>query len=102
MVDNVTSLLSHDASAPAEVQAFSAAPTKGTAPMDVVFTLTTNKAAMGVRVVDASGNPLTAVSYTHLVLPLGQHHQLPQPAGVLHHHAAVHKGQVVPLSLIHI
>ena len=62
MVDNVTSLLSHDASAPAEVQEFSAAPTKGTAPMDVVFTLTTNKAAMGVRVVDASGNPLTATA----------------------------------------
>lgn len=62
VVDNVSNLLSHDASAPAEVQEFSAAPTKGTAPMDVVFTLTTNKTAMGVRVVDESGNPLTATA----------------------------------------
>ena len=30
--------------------------------MDVVFTLTTNKYAMGVRVADANGNPLVATT----------------------------------------
>ena len=60
VMDNVAGLLGQDVSAPPEVQEFSAAPTKGTAPMDVVFTLTTNKTAAGVRVVDAAGNPLAA------------------------------------------
>lgn len=61
-VENVSNLLHHDASVQAELQEFSAAPTQGTAPMDVVFTLTTNKTAAGVRVVDADGNALTATA----------------------------------------
>ena len=62
LVSSVTGLLHQDASAPAEVQEFSAAPIQGTAPMDVVFTLTTNKTATGVRVVNEDGEPLTATA----------------------------------------
>lgn len=58
LVGNAGKLLSNENSTPVEALDFSAANTQGTAPMDVVFTLTTTKNATGVRVVDEEGVPL--------------------------------------------
>ena len=44
----------------AQAMDFSAAPTQGTAPLDVAFTLTTSKSVTAVRLVDEDGIPLTA------------------------------------------
>lgn len=58
LADNVGALLGGESEETAALLEFSAAPTQGTAPMDVVFTFTTNKSAAGVRVVDEAGNVL--------------------------------------------
>lgn len=50
---------SKETAVPAAVMDFSAAPTQGTAPLEVAFTLTTTKSVEGVRVVDENGKPLT-------------------------------------------
>ena len=44
----------------AQAMDFSAAPTQGTAPLDVAFTLTTSKSVTAVRLVDEEGAPLAA------------------------------------------
>ena len=44
----------------AQAMDFSAAPTQGTAPLDVAFTLTTSKSVTAVRLVDEDGSPLSA------------------------------------------
>ena len=44
----------------AQAMDFSAAPTQGTAPLDVAFTLTTSKSVTAVRLVDEDGAPLTS------------------------------------------
>lgn len=43
----------------AQAMDFSAAPTQGTAPLEVALTLTTTKSVSGVRVVDAQGNVMS-------------------------------------------
>ena len=44
----------------AQAMDFSAAPTQGTAPLDVAFTLTTSKSVTAVRLVDEDGAPLAS------------------------------------------
>ncbi|MBR4081523.1 MAG: hypothetical protein IKK21_07060, partial [Clostridia bacterium] len=58
VVGSVEKLLGKEQPEAAEALDFSAANTQGTAPMDVVFTLTTTKTAVDVRIVDEDGQPL--------------------------------------------
>ena len=58
LLGDAEKILSPDSATPAQALDFSAANIQGTAPMDVVFTLTTTKNATGVRVVDEEGQAL--------------------------------------------
>lgn len=62
VTDTVAGLMGKEAAVAAEALDFSAANTQGTAPMDVVFTLTTTKNCQDVRIVDEAGQPLMTIT----------------------------------------
>lgn len=58
VVDSVGGLFGKEKVVPAEALDFSAVNTEGTTPMDVIFSLTTNKTTSDVRLVDEAGETL--------------------------------------------
>ena len=57
-INNVMNVVSPEQDEPARAEGFNAATPQGKAPMDVVFTLLTNKTVTGVRVANANGTPI--------------------------------------------